>query len=140
MTRVTTGTRPAIGRTTMTLRNLLRALNTGKQPSTLGGRLIGSGSERDAWRVGDWVIKDWSPFSDGEPRYRRSIERLGICTAPTRRAGRWVVQPYYIPYKDIIKGLRYDHLDTMFPESLTTDLHTGNVGFTAEGELVAFDW
>jgi hypothetical protein len=132
----------------------------------MGGKRIGHGSQRTAYRLGDYVVKAnteaWcsreypSAFRVKAKRVpRKALSERGLAAPATWYAGKnrqWVIQRFYPLAMDSMKGADlYKKVignywgnpitwDVYGGNTVDLDIHTENVGIHPNGKLVAFDW
>ena len=131
----------------MTLRQILGRLRAGASPRDLGARKFNRGSERTAYLLDGWVIKERRPFVDDVltlERLRANLRGTPVGVVRTYLAGDYVVQPR-------LRKLERDYqcrnracdecLDKLEREGVATfDLGGHNTGYDKTGKLLAFDW
>ena len=131
-----------------------------------GGKRIGHGSQRTAYRIGNYVVKantcawcanEWPPAVREATRSvpRKVMRERGLAVPAAWYAGKnrkWVIQRYYPLAADSVRGNRlYNKVLarywsnpirwTIAPDCvIDLDLHDENVGIHESGKLVAFDW
>ena len=118
-----------------------------------GAQLIGGGCFRRAYRVGEWVVKETSDDTHASsteqchiPRSvaQRRIGVVPITLAPTiyvrTHNRRYMIQPYIEPMSTRGTPTYVEFCKFLAPFKTRLDLHDDNVGFDAQGGLVAFDW
>lgn len=146
-----------------TLSTLKEALRAGQTPRDLGGICLGSGIDREAWRIGPFVVKESSTwYTDSEEhRARRDaafvLLRGQLRRAPTVVVGEWDVQVMYrrlcpaqsdSPQPEDLKSRKaYSEWDLSKTKQQAyegpgyhIDAHGGNVGLDHRGRMVCFDW
>lgn len=135
--------------------SILRALAAGVHPADLPrARSLGRGCQREAWRVGPFVVKANTPaYSSSEnPTLptrapltipRAVFARLRLAAPTCWYVQTWIVMPFYrtlsyaafalrLPVKE--RGARQYHRGKWL------DISAANCGVDARGVLHAFDW
>lgn len=116
-------------------------LKAGKSFAQLGATYLDAGCYRTVFKLGDYVIKgdndccEFGPHPFRAVFHRLEARRLGLKLAPTWKAKKWLIQPYYTPLTDT----EYFALGTNIVHSLS-DFHSGNLGKDKDGVVYAFDW
>lgn len=111
----------------------------------VGGKKLGEGCYRTAFRLGNFVIKWVDPHQNSPLEPSDDVKLyaglLGIKLAPTEVVNGWMIQPYYRPLtwtqwekkiEDRLEGTDYWNGDV--------DFNSCNLGWDRFGKIVAFDW
>jgi hypothetical protein len=128
----------------VTLAGIKAALKSGVKPAKLPkAKHIGGGCFREAYKVGQWVVKKSHPHAHRETASRAmaAAKRVGVRLATTHKvqvaADTYDVQWFYkrLTLKEF--NAIENHADIL---DARLDLGAYNMGRTVEGALVAFDW
>lgn len=112
---------------------------------------IGSGIDRTAYRVGDYVFKRTSTFRprNASNALKALMRESGIKRPRQWFVNGWVVQPYYRPMdwrqsspdpNRWSEVQRRNQVAQRKHPTAALDLHGGNVGYSPAGDLFMFDW
>lgn len=141
----------------MELRTIKRLLKAGFHPSDINAQLIGDGAQRQAFLLGDFVIKARVPawhhdtvnnlFFDPCPAKhlyavpRAVMRRIGILPPEQYTVGEWVVQTYYRPLtKAELKEWAWLVDDPPIWRNIRLDLWANLGKDLRTGTTHAFDW
>ncbi len=136
----------------MKLREIIKALKNGVHPQTLGEPWTGGAQRTSVVFVGNYVVKNLAPagLDDTRSVYTipvKPLRRLGIEPPRQWRAGRWIVQPFYRPFTSVERAawewtnaIEVWWQPTPTSEPILLDVAPDNLGVSATGRVVAFDW
>lgn len=136
------------------IRYIEQQLRRGKSPEELGGKVIGKGAFKAAYLfdspVGGFVVKLNSQCGvEGNGMQVKTppkwIRDYGARQPRTYKVGKYLIQEFVTPIrkiKDYDGTVAYKVWDKMNSDerAMRLDMHTGNVGVDANGQLVVFDW
>jgi hypothetical protein len=157
----------------MKLRDIKALLNTTAPDAVvllklraMGGKRIGNGSQRTAYKLGDYVVKantcawEVNEYPDAFRQRvsivpRKALNSRGVMAPATWYAGenrKWVIQRFY-PLaadspagNDLYNKVLYAYWknpiiwNVAAGVTVCLDMHDENVGVHPNGKLVAFDW
>lgn len=136
-----------------------RQLRAGKTPDILGGTRIGAGAFKVAYKfdslAGGFVVKENLQVKDGRNGMAvktppKLISNFGARAPRTYKAGKYIIQEFVTPMMDMPEWNERDkrrackwYQDWKLLREATRgsfDMHEGNCGVDANGQLVVFDW